>query len=215
VVAPNIRARAFVDYWNFKLDWRKRAAGRMPDWVNLHNLLLENTNDQISKARAGGAIILETRIYGGFVQEKDDGELRELEVARDISAGLILRTVRRKTIPRTERCRTCHEEFRTCRNCHAKFTHVPEKGIDAWIVTDLMQLAWEDAFDLAVLVSSDLDFIPVVDVLQNKGFRIIHAGWKGHAKKLGERCWARIDFTSLTRTERALAEVQAAERRHR
>jgi len=33
-----------------------------------------------------------------------------------------------------------------------------EKGVDVAIATDMIKLAWEDAYDWAVLVSSDRDF---------------------------------------------------------
>jgi uncharacterized LabA/DUF88 family protein len=34
-----------------------------------------------------------------------------------------------------------------------------EKGVDTRIVTDMMSLAWNGAYDVAVLVSADRDFI--------------------------------------------------------
>jgi len=40
-------------------------------------------------------------------------------------------------------------------------TGTGEKGIDTAIATDMISLAWEDAWDVAILISSDKDFIPV------------------------------------------------------
>jgi uncharacterized LabA/DUF88 family protein len=203
---PNIRARAFVDYWNFKLNWQKHAGGYPPSWVDLQDLLLKKTNDQISLAGAGSAVILETRIYAGLVPGRNDEERRQLEAARNISAGLILQLVKRETTSRVERCDVCKKEFTECRECNKPFKHTPEKGVDALMVTDAIHLAWERAFDMAILVSSDLDFLPLVEVLQSKGFRVIHAGWKDCAVELQERCWGRIDFTRETTIQKATAE---------
>ena len=44
-----------------------------------------------------------------------------------------------------------------------------EKGVDTAIATDMMRLAWDSNYDVAVLVSSDRDFIPVVQSLETKG----------------------------------------------
>ena len=35
-----------------------------------------------------------------------------------------------------------------------------EKGVDTAIITDLLTLAWEGAYDVAILVSSDADLVP-------------------------------------------------------
>lgn len=52
-----------------------------------------------------------------------------------------------------------------------------EKGIDTLIVTDMIRLAWADACDVAVLVSSDRDFILVAKFLQPRGIKVIHASF--------------------------------------
>ena len=38
-----------------------------------------------------------------------------------------------------------------------------EKGVDTHIATAMISLAWIDNYDVGVLVSSDRDFIPVVE----------------------------------------------------
>jgi uncharacterized LabA/DUF88 family protein len=69
-----------------------------------------------------------------------------------------------------------------------------EKGVDTSIVTDLLSLAWVGAWDVAVLVSSDRDFIPAVDLLQTKGFRVINAHFPPKGMDLAKSCWASIDL---------------------
>ena len=72
-----------------------------------------------------------------------------------------------------------------------------EKGIDTAIVTDMISLAWEEAWDVAILVSSDRDFIPVVDFLTSKGRRVINAHFPPQGMHLARTCWASIDFGLL------------------
>jgi len=50
-----------------------------------------------------------------------------------------------------------------------------EKGFDTALVTDLLSLAWETSWDVAVLISSDRDFIPAVEMLNRKGYRVSNA----------------------------------------
>jgi uncharacterized LabA/DUF88 family protein len=62
--------------------------------------------------------------------------------------------------------------------------------IDSMIVTDLITLAWEDTYDIAILLSSDKDFIPAVESLQRKNIKIINATWKGQGHELAKISWA-------------------------
>lgn len=44
-----------------------------------------------------------------------------------------------------------------------------EKGIDVMLVTDLLQFAWEDRYDVALLVSGDADFAYALQTVKNLG----------------------------------------------
>ena len=69
-----------------------------------------------------------------------------------------------------------------------------EKGIDTAIVTDMIGLAWEDAYDVAILVSSDSDFIPAVEHVQRRGLKVIQAGFLNTGNALAAPCWASFDL---------------------
>jgi hypothetical protein len=51
------------------------------------------------------------------------------------------------------------------------------KGIDTAIASDMVSLAWEDAYDIGVLVGADADLVPVAEFLDKKGKQIIQAGF--------------------------------------
>jgi len=76
-------------------------------------------------------------------------------------------------------------------------TGTVEKGIDTAIATDMISLAWEDAWDIAILVSSDRDFIPVVEFLIAKGRRVINAYFPPKGIHLARTCWSSIDLRPL------------------
>jgi uncharacterized LabA/DUF88 family protein len=69
-----------------------------------------------------------------------------------------------------------------------------EKGIDTGIVTDMIKLAWEDTYQIGVLVSADRDFIPAVEFLQSKGKKIVHAGFPSAGMELAQTSWASFDI---------------------
>ena len=52
------------------------------------------------------------------------------------------------------------------------------------LVADMIRLSWENAYDVAVLLSSDSDFIPAVEHLQRRGLKVVHAGFKNRGNAL-------------------------------
>ena len=69
-----------------------------------------------------------------------------------------------------------------------------EKGVDTAIATDMISLAWEDAYDVGVLVTSDQDLVPAVEFLDKKGKVIIQAGFPPHGRRLANASWASFDI---------------------
>lgn len=100
-------------------------------------------------------------------------------------------------------CPTCHTPIDICPHCRASVTGMIEKGVDTSIVTDLLSLAWEGSWDVAVLLSSDRDFIPAVVRLQDKGFKVINAHFPPQGMDLARTCWASLDLrTALSHLAR-------------
>jgi uncharacterized LabA/DUF88 family protein len=91
-------------------------------------------------------------------------------------------------------CQACNRQILICPHCSAKISKTIEKGVDTAIVTDLLSLAWEKAWDIAILVSSDRDYIPAVKKLATKGFHVINAYFPPTGMDLASTCWANIDI---------------------
>lgn len=53
-----------------------------------------------------------------------------------------------------------------------------EKGIDILLATDMVSLAFRNAYDTAILVSGDSDYVPVVKEIQELGKRVENASFK-------------------------------------
>jgi uncharacterized LabA/DUF88 family protein len=90
--------------------------------------------------------------------------------------------------------------LRTAPGAINRFGRAQNKGVDSAIVTDLLSLAWENAYEVAILVSSDADFVPAVERLQEKGFKVINGTWKGHGHQLARVYWASFEIDGLTST---------------
>jgi uncharacterized LabA/DUF88 family protein len=58
-----------------------------------------------------------------------------------------------------------------------------EKGIDVMLVTDLLHFAWNDLYDVAVLVSGDSDFAYALQAIKNMGKHVEVAYFESNVSK--------------------------------
>lgn len=95
------------------------------------------------------------------------------------------------------KCPHCQAEVTHCASCGGDMRGTEEKGVDTRMVADMISLAWADAYDVAVLVSADRDFVPVAEFLQTKGIKVIHGAFPPNGSILSQKCWASLDLTNL------------------
>lgn len=189
------RVRVFVDFWNFqlllnqtatpdyRLDWKK-----FPLWVANQAALL--VLDSAHTTRFEGA-----HVYISYdPRSPKDRALRDWATTTlDCFPGVQVTCKERK--PKGPPiCPSCHQEIAQCPHCGERMIRTIEKGIDTAIVTDMIKLAWEEAWHIAVLVSSDRDFIPAVEFLAAKGRKIVNAGFPPKGADLARACWAHLDL---------------------
>ena len=190
------RVRLFIDFWNFSLAWSRRAGGANCDWKKVPLTLLNAASGSLAQAGLGQLDLLETRVYASYEPGREN-KLRDwLHNFLDRQPGVRVFAAERHWRERPIHCRTCDTETSHCK-CGASFGRAAEKTVDARIVTDLMSLAWEQSFDVALLVTSDADFIPAVENLQAKNFRVVNATWRGHGHELAAKAWASFEIDPL------------------
>ena len=69
-------------------------------------------------------------------------------------------------------------------------------------------MAFDDNYDIAVLVSGDADYAPAVEYIQKKTDKqIVQAFFKAHGDQLRTACWSHIFFEDLF-SKLTLAQVQ-------
>jgi len=93
------------------------------------------------------------------------------------------------------KCPSCYKVIEYCphEGCAKKIVGTVEKGVDTFIATDMIRLAWENAFDIAVLATLDSDLIPAVEFLNSKARKVIQAGFPPLGTDLATACWASFD----------------------
>jgi len=194
-----LRVRVFVDFWNFQLAWNAHMRPQNCDWRALPGALLAEARLIMEPMGVTEQLTIEeTHVYAS-VDAKEGGSLRgwllgTLDRFPSYSVKVRERRPRQKTI----HCRHCRAEFSKCASCGEQYMPSAEKGVDAAIVTDLLALAHQRAYDLAILVSSDADFVPAVEHLQSTGgVRVINAGWAGQGHELKRTCWASFDLNRV------------------
>jgi uncharacterized LabA/DUF88 family protein len=50
--------------------------------------------------------------------------------------------------------------------------HPTQKGVDIYLTADMISLAYEDAYDVALIVSGDGDYKALVDLVKSKGKKV-------------------------------------------
>ncbi len=185
------RVRVFIDFWNlqlsmrglagteFRFDWKK-----LPAWLAAEGALVCQAQGSYEGAH----------VYMSFnpASERDAGLPRWANwLNRQPGVQVDIKEQRPKDPPS---CPECHQRVPTCPACGASLARMQEKGVDTAIVTDMIRLAWEDAYDIAVLVTSDSDLVPVVEFLDLRGKKVVQAGFPPAGSHLAQSCWASFDL---------------------
>ena len=132
-------------------------------------------------------------VYGSYGEGEADARLRnwaESWLARQ--PGVHVEMQPRRKVRKGPVCPSCHRVVSTCPICEADMRGSEEKGVDTRLTTAMISLAWIDNYDVAVLVSSDRDFVPVVEFLETKGKKVVHGAFPPAAAELTRKCWASI-----------------------
>jgi uncharacterized LabA/DUF88 family protein len=201
IMAP--RTRIFVDFWNFQLSLNSNSqAGYRLDWKAISPWLTAQAEVAVATDLAfeGTHIYVSTDPGSKAEAGLRDFALNVLDRFPGVNVTLIERKPRNPPI-----CPNCHQPITSCPHCDAPMNRTVEKGVDTAIVTDIFKLLWENALEVIVLVSSDRDYIPAVQMLSSKGYRVINAHLPPRGMHLARTCWASIDLKAgLHQLERKL-----------
>lgn len=203
--SARLRVRIFVDFWNFSLSLRNEDNNYRVDWKPLGTLLSAEAGKLVDAT--ANAVFEGMHVYGSIDPRKSqDVKLKNwLTNSLDKMPGthvVVLERQKKRSFPK---CPTCQNEVTKCPSCSADMRGTEEKGVDTRMVTDMISLAWSGAYDVALLVSSDRDFVPVAEFLQTKGIKVVHGCFPPKGSHLSQKCWGNLDLAKLMPKFQAVA----------
>jgi uncharacterized LabA/DUF88 family protein len=85
-----------------------------------------------------------------------------------------------------------------CPNCGSEYDYTTEKRVDTRLVADLIHYAANGAYDAAVLVSGDDDFVPAVEAVNALGKQVWVATWSAEelSSDLRVRCFGHLHLSN-------------------
>jgi uncharacterized LabA/DUF88 family protein len=190
-----MRLRIFVDYWNFTISSQesKQDKNYRVDYKKLSPWILNKTKELLNYS---DITFEETRVYLSYNPRKiEDKPLKnwatnDLDRFPGIKAVLMERKIKNTPV-----CPNCHKELSPCPYCDTPTNGTIEKGVDTTLVTDLIGFAWENTWEVAVLLSSDRDFIPAMELLNKKSKKVINGHFPPKGMELAKNCWASFDIS--------------------
>ena len=189
----SIRVRVFVDFWNFQLSLRREVRRFNIDWNSVgYTLAVASASVVDPTARVAYQGM---NVYGSYAPDNPHRYLHSIVAT---FAGVQVSEVPRQHRREGPRCPECTVPVRVCPRCNADMRGTEEKGVDVRIATDLIRLAWMDNYDVAVLASSDRDFIPVVEFLETRNIKVIHCTFPQQGLELARACWGSIAVPEIS-----------------
>lgn len=207
-ILRSVRFRVLVDFWNLQLSLNQRHRDACDekdeaysvlriDWNKLPQLLVRKAAELLKADdyRYDGTIV-----FTSFNPHKPEDKKyhRWATGWLDKQPGVKVKCFeRRSTSP--PKCPTCHREISHCSHgdCGQPLNGTVEKGVDTAIATDMIRLAWENAYDVAILATSDADLVPAVEFLDQKGIRVVQAAFPPLGSHLARACWGCVDIYAL------------------
>lgn len=198
---PSYKVMIFIDFWNFSLPLEKTI---MPDgrnflinWFKVPETLI-NSLKVIDGLRDSDFQYQHCHVVGSY-GPNDSKLLPWVNSTLSKVPGLKTWFSPRRKLERGPVCTgPLHHEISLCPSCGSPMLGYKEKGVDTTIVTLMVQNAWEGLYDFGILASSDKDFVPVVEYLDQKGIKCVQAGFKGSGHELAQKSWASVDIMSVS-----------------
>lgn len=189
------KVHVFVDFWNYELAMKGVDGGFKTDWAKLGAVLA----DAASNTLAPGAphVFRGMSVHGSY---NPSTEVRLFDwmttvVGKFPGVRVTFSPRRRRRNP--PRCPHCHRSVRNCPACNKDMRGTEEKGVDVQMAVDMISAAIHGTCDVAVIASSDRDFIPVAKFLSNLGIIVMHAAFGHQGSELSQNCWGSIDVPQL------------------
>jgi hypothetical protein len=182
--------KLFIDFWNFQISWNdhiKPAEGSEDTfvkigWRNLPHVLIGELPSVLGPSTE--MVYKGTQVYASVNPKQGSAD----EKLKGFLHSVLGQMTGYKVHVRDRRFKRD-----TCPKCSKSIDRMVEKGVDTSIVTDLFSGAINDAYDVAVLVSNDSDFVPAIQTIQERlNKQIIHIGFRHGGDHVRTAAWSHI-----------------------
>ena len=191
------RVSFFCEFWDFSLSVSKYDRNYRLDWTKMvyqvTNLLAKKRHGTERSDNYQGC-----EVFASIDPWKATDDAVKVFLTNTLVRlpGFRVTIFERSMISAPLKCKSCSTPIKTCSNCGAPLLRTKEKGVDVALATALLSSAWDDRLDIAVLLTSSADFIPVVEVLRSREIKVAQAGFfPDHGRELAEKCWKQIDLS--------------------
>lgn len=149
----------------------QRGNGWRIDWHKLINFL-----------SPGDEEIWQVYYFGGEREDQSEGESNYFQFLKEqMRWEVSTYPLGKKTI--------------RCINCGESHTHLAEKGVDVGLATKMLTLGINKAYETAILISGDRDYLETVQFIKGLGLRVEIISWKdGLSEALAAESSAPIVF---------------------
>lgn len=175
------RIAVFFNGKTFYAGWREMGQGCRVDFAKMSSWMAQ---------RAGGSALTGAHYYTSLVEEVEDNsdDARQrlqgfLEMLEN-QPGFFVHSSHRKL------------GLAACEHCGEENRYVSDKEVDLCLVSDMLQLAAADAYDIAIVVTGDADYVPALQGLRTMGKQVYVASWggSGMSKRLRASAFSHIDL---------------------
>ncbi|MEM7495704.1 MAG: NYN domain-containing protein [Myxococcota bacterium] len=198
------RIALFFNGKTFYAGWREMGQGCRVDFAKMASWMVQ---------QAGGNTLTGAHYYTSLAEGVEDGtdDARQrlqgfLEMLEN-QFGFFVHSSHRKV------------GLTACEHCGEENRYVSDKEVDLCLVSDMLQLAAADAYDTAIVVTGDADYVPALRSLRTMGKQVCVASWggSGMSKRLRASAFSHIDLlegvdafeheTSIRQEESTLIEL--------
>jgi NYN domain len=180
--------RLFVDFWNLQLRWndhmRSATGSQTPvplAWRKLPSVLKSGLSSILGSS---DEIILKgTRIFASVNPRKGSSDERLKVYLHSLGQAPGIQVTMRDRRPIKD----------TCPSCHRPIERTVQKGVGAEIITALFEGAISNSYDMALLISSDADYVSAIHFIQNRlNKEIVHVGFKDGGAEVRSASWGHV-----------------------
>lgn len=130
-----MRARVFIDFWNFQLGWNEASCGGRCDWRAVPRQLVHEAEGVLAVTGNSEPLTVEETIVHASVNPSTEAKLSDwLTNWLDRQPSFDVKIRNRRVRKRPIYCKVCGTTATTCPSCQARLEAAVEKGVDAALV---------------------------------------------------------------------------------